>query len=326
MKINETILIALAATLALAGCQQRREKGQAQLGAPAVAAKKETDPKRAQVLARVGATTITVGKFSDEINQQNPYIRMRFASLEQRKRFLQSMIRFEVLSQEAAKRRMDREPEVIRRVKRAMINQMMVKARADLVKMSDITPQEVEAFYQQNAKVFKQPAKVRVSQIVVATEAEARKVLAEAGKKPGDTTLFARLVQVHSIDQATKVRGGDLDYFAADGASPAKAVIQAAFGIKKMYGLAGPIKVDQGYAVLIKTGLREPRDRPLQLERGRIRTKLFRKRQKKALDQFVKGLHAKAKVEVLEQNLAKVVVKPGPVKLPPRGMAPHGHR
>ena len=309
--------------LALGACPPQHNgkgAGKAQQPAAAPQGKVETDPIRMQAAAKVGDSVITVGKLEDEINQQNPFVRMRYSSLEQRKRFLMSLIRFEVMAQEAKKRNLDRDPEVIREVKRAMINRMMLKLRKELVKMKDITDKEIADFYQKNIARYRQPAQVRVSQIVTKTEAEAKKVLTAAGKKPKNPKHFAQLVAVHSTDQATRNRRGDLDYFPKATDKHPKAVVEAAFGIKEMFTLAGPVKLDQGYAVLMLTGAREARNRPLELEKGNIRTKLYNMKQKTTLKEYIKNLHKTAKVKILDENLSKVKIK-----LRPTAPPPHGH-
>ena len=63
---------------------------------------------RGKVVATVGSKNISVGDLTDAINEQNPYIRMRYTSLEQKKKFLQNMIQFEVLAQEAERQKLDR--------------------------------------------------------------------------------------------------------------------------------------------------------------------------------------------------------------------------
>ena len=316
-------IVMTLALLALAACPPRQQgkgpAGKQQQPVEAPKGKVETDPVRKLAVAQVGDSAITVGRLSDAINEQNPFVRMRYTSLEQRKRFLMSMIRFEVMAQEAKKRNMDRDPQVIREVKRAMINHMMLKLRKELVQMKDITDKEISDHYQKSIEQYQQPAQVRVSMILTRTEAEAKKVLALAKKKPQDPKHFAQLVSVHSVDQSTRNRHGALDYFNQKTDKHPRALVDAAFGIKKRFGLGGPVKLDTGYAVLMLTGAREARNRPLALEKGTIRSRLFAVKQKAALKEFVEKLHKTAKVKVIDENLSKVKLKLRPTKPPPHG-------
>src|SRR4029077_17975835 len=89
-------------------------------------------------LAKIDDVVITLGEFQERINRQSPYIRARYTSLEQKKEFLDSLVRFEVLAKEAFRRGLDKDPEVVRTMKQVMIQKLMrdefdVKITADTV-------------------------------------------------------------------------------------------------------------------------------------------------------------------------------------------------
>ena len=299
--------------LTLFGCQQGHKPagGTSTAKAPASQPGPKGRPERSEVVARVGNTTITVGQLEDAINEQDPFVRRRYTSLEQRKKLLKHLVQFEVLAAEARRRKLENDPEVVRRVKRAMINGMMAKMQRELVKLEDITDADIKARYQQEIALYRQPAMVRVSQIVLKERAQAERMMGLLKKKPKDTRYFAELVGLHSEDMASRSQQGDLDFFAKDDKKIPTEVRQAAFGIEQMWGLAGPVKVGDRYVVLMKTGEREPFDRTLDQERTSIRNKLYNERRRKALDDFVANLEAKAKVEVVDKNLSKVKLKKG---------------
>jgi parvulin-like peptidyl-prolyl isomerase len=323
--MKQTVVVTALFGLALTGCPANDQDPARDPSAPAQAApgRGKVDPDRAAVVARVGGEAITVGMLSDEINKQNTYVRMRYSSLEQRKKLLQQMIRFDVLVQEARRRGLERDPEVLRQVKRVMVNRLMTKLRSELVKMEDITDKEVQDYYNKNIELYRQPNMVRVSQIVTATRAEAEKVLALAKKKPGDTRHFAELVRLYSKDSATKTKQGDLDFFSEDTERVPRPIREAAFAIREMWDLSPVIKTDDGYVVLMKTGYRDKVVRPLELEKSRIRNRLFNQRRLKAMEDYVERLEQKAKVELHEQNLSRVKLKVTRSQPPPH--APHGH-
>ncbi len=292
-------------------------------GAPAEPTKK-SDPDRNLVLATLAGSKITVGQLEDEINRQNPYIRMRFSSVERKREFLKNMVRFEILAREARKKGLQNDPEVVKRVKRAMIDRMMEQLHGTLVKMQDITEAEIADYYAKNKQLYVQPAKVRASVCLVKTQAEAQKVLAEAKKKPGDAGHFGELVKQYTIDEESKARRGDLDFFAADEARVAKELRDAAFAIDALWSYGGPVKTEKGFAVVMKTGALEAVNRPLELERVRIRNRLYNEKRMKAMEKYVEDLQAKAKVQVNDANLAKVKIStdPGPADDPMGHMHP----
>ena len=116
MKTALSVLIGIALGYGLSiGCHKKDAESQA---APAKGAGPTAPPQSAAELsaplAKIDDVTITVGEFQERINRQSPYIRARYTSLEQKKEFLDSLIRFEVLAKEAYKRGLDKDPEVVR--------------------------------------------------------------------------------------------------------------------------------------------------------------------------------------------------------------------
>jgi peptidyl-prolyl cis-trans isomerase C len=279
-------------------------------------------PDRKLVVARVGESTITVGDVEDELNKLHPSVRARFMSPERRKEFVKNLVRFDVLAREARRRGLDKDPEVIKRVKRAMIDVMMVELRSSLVKMEDITDKDVETYYNEHINVFRQPPKVRASVIVVATRAEAAALMTKAKKKPGDVKAFGDLAVAHSIDPATKVKRGDLGFFSRDDEKVEKELREAAFKQEAMWSVSEPVKVARGWAILMKTGDVAEVNRPLQMERDRIKNRLFNERRLQAVERYVDELQSKAKVEIIDKNLSKVEVKDAPHA--PSSMSPRG--
>ena len=83
-----------------------------------------------------------------------------------------------------------------------------------------VTPQEVEARYRENLQTYSTPEQVRASHILFKTEnkdeaavrKQAEAVLALV-KKGGD---FAALAKQYSEDEASKDKGGDVDYFSRE--------------------------------------------------------------------------------------------------------------
>ena len=114
------------------------------------------------MLAKVDDVTITVGEFQERINQQSPYVRARYTSLERKKEFLDNLVRFEVLAKEAERRGLDKDPEVVRTMKQVMI-QKLLKDEFDKQRMEDISDAECKKYYDAHPEEFNKPEEVRVS-------------------------------------------------------------------------------------------------------------------------------------------------------------------
>jgi len=118
----------LCTLLAIASCQKREEPAHDRPGGPgktAPSAPPQSAEEMKAPLAKIDDVTITIGEFEERINRQSPYIRARYTSLEQKKEFLDSLIRFEILAKEGFRRGYDKDPEVVRTMKQVMITKLM---------------------------------------------------------------------------------------------------------------------------------------------------------------------------------------------------------
>jgi peptidyl-prolyl cis-trans isomerase C len=265
-----------------------------------------------EVLAKVDDVTITVGDFQDRINKQGPYVRARYTSLERKKEFLDNLVKFEVLAKEAQRRGLDKDEEVVRTMKQVMIQTLMKSEFENKVKLDDISDAEVKTYYDAHPEQYNQPEEVRVAHILVKDEKTAKKVMADARIKGQDNEAFRKLVAEYSMDMATKERGGDLRYFNQSSKELPPEIIAAAFKLNNLGDVAGPVKTAAGIHVIKLTGRRKAVTRSMEEVKPQIKNQLYREKRQTSMDQFVKDLRAKAKVEVHDDRLARVVIEGAP--------------
>jgi len=303
------LLGALIAAAALGcGCGRSESEAAPRPGAPA--GPPQTTAELSTPLARIDDVTITLGELQDRINRQSPYVRQRYTSLEQKKEFLDSLVRFEILAKEAARRGLDKDPEVVRTMKQVMIQKLMRQELDAKITPDSVPEADVRAYYDANQGEFAKPEEVRVSAIAVKNRAQAERVAAEARGEAGQTNKgFRDLVMRYSTDEDSKLRGGDLRYFDAAAKDPPAPVVKAAFALVNIGDVSGAIDAGNGsFYVLKQTGRRRAFTRSYDDAKAQIRTKLFRDRRMAAQKEFVDAARARAKVEVRDANLAKVRV------------------
>ena len=263
-------------------------------------------------LAKIDDVTITLGEFQERINRQSPYIRARYTSLEQKKEFLDSLVRFEVLAKEAYRRGLDKDPEVVRTMKQVMIQKLMrdeFDAKVTANDVADTVPEaDMKAYYDANLAEYVKPEEVRASAIILKNKAQAERVAIEARGDAGKTNKgFRDLVMKYSSDEDTKLRGGDLRYFDAANKDLPAAVVKAAFELVNTGDVSTAVDAGNGtFYVLKQTGRRKSMTKSFDDAKPAIRNKLFRESRLKAQKDFVEGLKASTKVEINEANLAKV--------------------
>jgi len=259
-------------------------------------------------LAKIDDVTITLGEFQERINRQSPYIRARYTSLEQKKEFLDSLVRFEVLAKEAYRRGLDKDPEVVRTMKQVMIQKLMRDEFDANVTADSVPDSEIKAFYDANLADYVRAAEVRVSAIIVKNKAQADRVALEARGDAGKTNKgFRDLVMKYSADEETKLRGGDLRYFDATTKDLPAAVVTAASELYTTGDVSPAVDAGNGtYYVLKQTGRRRQMTKTFDDAKSQIRNKLFRDKRLQKQKDFIDGLRAKTKVEVFEGALGKV--------------------
>jgi peptidyl-prolyl cis-trans isomerase C len=277
----------------------------------------------AEVLAKVDDVTITVGEFQERINQQSPYVRARYTSLERKKEFLDNLVRFEVLAKEADRRGLSKDPEVVRTMKQVMI-QKLLKDELDKQKMEDISDAECKKYFEAHPEDYNKAEEVRVSSILVKDSATAKKVLGDARIKGVDNQQFRNLVAEFSQDLATKDRGGDLRYFDAKTKDVPKEIVDAAFKLQNIGDVSETIRTSQGIVILKLTGRRKAVARNFDEVKQQIRNKIYRDKRQESMETFTKGLREKSNVKIDEAKLAKVQIEgigagqfPGPGVPPP---------
>ena len=300
---------ALAALVAFSGCSRsdpdRADDSKVAGGGLAP----QSNDDLSEPLARVDDAVITVRQLQDSINRQSPYVRARYASREQKRIFLDNMVRFEVLAREAERRGLDRDPEVVQTMKSAMITKLLKAELAAGVKPEDIPEAELRAFYDANRARFDKAEEVRVSAIVLAGQKQADEVARLARGPEGQSNKgFQALVTRHSVDEESKLRGGDLRHFGRDSTDVPKPVVEAAFGLARTGDVAGPIAVGNRFYVIKQTGRRDAVQRSFESAKREIQNELYKQRRDDAQKRLVEQLKARSKVEVFDDNLKKVRV------------------
>jgi peptidyl-prolyl cis-trans isomerase C len=259
-------------------------------------------------LARIDDVTITLGELQERINRQSPYIRARYTSLEQKKEFLDSLIRFEVLAKEAARRGLDRDPEVVRTMKQVMIQRLMRDELDAKITADTVSDAEMRAYYNANLADYVKPEEVRVSAIILKNRAQAERVAGEARGEAGKTNKgFRDLVARYSQDEDSKLRGGDLRYLDAATREVPAPVVKAAFALTNTGDVSAVVDAGNGtWYVLKQTGRRRAMTKSFDDAKPAIRNKLFRDKRVAAQKDFVDKLRTAARIEIDEANLAKV--------------------
>jgi parvulin-like peptidyl-prolyl isomerase len=250
----------------------------------------EADAKR--VVARVNQVEITYEDFQrrlEGLQQRGP------VQPEQFKDVVRGMVQEEILLQDAATEGLDQEAAVKAKLERAR-RQVLIEEllQRKVIAQAQVTDEEARKMYEDNKPLFSTET-MRVSHIMVKTEAEAEAILTEleAGKD------FAELAKAKSQDTGSAEKGGDLGELRRGQA--VQEFEEAAFRLKE--GELSPVvKTQYGYHIL-KGGAHATAVEPFDEVKGRIRQSLLQQKQQETFMAFMADLEKKAKTEIFEDRL-----------------------
>lgn len=223
------------------------------------------------------------------------------------------------LSAVAEEKKLAADPSVRSRIRDALRRALVESLREEIGKETIPEP-EIAAYYQAHIREFEQPLRIRLARILVAEEALARKIIAES---TGDQGLirWKQLARDHSLDSATKMRGGILGFVAQDGTTdvPQLAVDPALFAaaVKAKDGelLPEPVREGERFAAVWRRGTSPKVSRSLEDARPQILFALRDERLQKRVTEIV----ARARAEsVKDENPALLETYPvdAPATLP----------
>lgn len=259
--------------------------------------------RRARVAVQVGEQKLTVGELENRIASLPPYQAETYGAT--REAIVQAwvdqvVVRDLVLGEGARRNGLEKVPLTHERLLRARSDATLraLRQQAPARTAAEIPAADVAAWYEANKVRFDTPERVNVWRILCATADEARTVAA-AARADLSITKYQDLARDHSIDRATKYRGGNLGFLAPDGTSSEAGLkvdpvlVKAAATMKDGDLSAEPVAEGSGFAVLWRRTTVTATHRTLADVEPQIRATLFRERTEGAEKKLIDELRAK---------------------------------
>jgi parvulin-like peptidyl-prolyl isomerase len=182
----------------IAGCNERAldKAGRGEAGPPLPAGLRPE--QAAQVLARVGERTITLGDYAATLERMDQFDRLRYQSPERRKELLDEIIDAELLAQDARRKNLDQKPETQQAIRQILREAMLAEARKGVPAPADIPEEEVRSYYDAHRDEFREPERRRVAHIVVKDKETGARLLSTARNASG--AEWGELYRKHSLD------------------------------------------------------------------------------------------------------------------------------
>jgi peptidyl-prolyl cis-trans isomerase C len=276
--------------------------------------------KKGPVVAKGDGVVVTTDEFKAKLDEQSPFIRARYSTLDRKKEFLENLIRFELLAAEAKEQKLDKDPEVQATLKKIMVQKLVRKA-FDEKEAAQGSDSDAKKYYEDHQDEFVKPERLRVSHVFLKAErgsadrarksADAKKLYAKLkADEPRNPLAFANLARDASEDFGSKGGGGDLGYRTREEIERqwGKEVGDAAFGLKDMGQDSPIVESAQGFH-LLKLAARQPgHDRKFEEVKGQLLARIGRERRTKEFDEYVKRLREKASIKIDDAELEKIAV------------------
>lgn len=261
-------------------------------------AKKEE--RKGAYLAKVGNVEITQADFERELKGLPDFAQKMFEGSSGKEKFLDELIKKEMLYQEAVKRGLEKDTGYLKKVddfkKITLIGLLLEKEIEAKAKVSE---QEVKEYYEKHKEEFTPVSQIRVSHILVKTEKEARDILQKL-KKGGD---FSAIAKKSSIDTATAKNGGDLGFI-----SKGQMVqeFEAAAVKLKVGEISEPVQTKFGYHIIKVTDKKMGPAIEFNRVKDMVLQHLSAEKQRESFDSYMDTLRKSYKVEINKEELLKL--------------------
>ncbi|UCF43282.1 MAG: peptidyl-prolyl cis-trans isomerase [Planctomycetota bacterium] len=146
--------------------------------------------------------------WAEQLNEQKKEMLKRYRDPEVRGQFLQGWLAQEILYRQALEEGLGEEAEVkklLGDLARGVLSQRVMNRQ--LVAKINITETDVQTYYEANRDKYVEPAKARISHILVDDEARANELMGRI--KDGED--FNELAKEFSMDESTRENGGKID-------------------------------------------------------------------------------------------------------------------
>jgi len=205
---------------------------------------------------------------------------------ELRKAVRDDLINVEVLAQEAKKKGLDKDPEVIQQTELARESVLVNAFVQDYVKNHPISEDQLKQEYDK-LKVNLGNKEYKARHILVDTEDEAKAIIAQLGKKGN----FDKIAKEKSKDAGSAQHGGELDWAIPGNFVPPFA--NALLSLKKGQYTKKPVKSQFGWHIIKLDDVRDLKVPTFEELKPKIQQRL----QQQSIQEYIADLRSKAKIE-----------------------------
>jgi parvulin-like peptidyl-prolyl isomerase len=248
---------------------------------------------------------------------QPDFVRARFTTPQRKREFVESLVRNEVLVQEAKRQGIDKRAEVQAQIEKLLIQQLV----ADVSRSAAPTEQDARAYFDAHPEEFTRPERVRVAVVEFGQNAstpradrddvEKEAMRLRALPAPERARAFASLALKRSTHESSRAVEGDIgprtkeelsQQFSAD-------VAVAATELKELGEVSRPAEGPRGWILIRLIGRQPAEVRAFEDEKAHLLLRLTAESRGRKLEELVSQLTATAKPEINSEVVEKLRVE-----------------
>jgi peptidyl-prolyl cis-trans isomerase C len=258
-----------------------------------------------------GTVLVTVEDLEAEL-RQSPSSPLRQTSQSHAKEVLDRLIQFELLSREAEKAALEKDDEVQRQKKKAMVNRLVERKLNQDARAHASSETDLRVYYEAHLNEYVRPERFRVRMIEVDW-------LADGGVAPSEAlkTLVAR-----GVGDATPAEAGDARWMTSDELAQAYGPgVARAVSDLKVNQISDPVRGLRGWCIVRLSGRQEAINKSFERARPILQGRADSEKRAALADRYAEELDRRSSWQVDEAALAGV----DPMLLPsepPRPVAP----
>jgi len=222
-------------------------------------------------------------------------IEQRYLNPDNRQSFLNRLITRKLLLQEAKRRGLDERADFQERVRKFIEGELLKELENEIERTVAVSERELREYYDTHREKYLTPVMVRLQQIRVENEHEAKKLLEELTE--GED--FAQLAKVRSTDLFATA-GGDIGYYPEHSLVPE---VRRVVSKMRVGDVSGIIQRPGDYVIVKLADRRKSMLMAFEEVKEKIRAELLLEKKKKAHEDFVARLKAKSRIAINEEWL-----------------------
>ncbi len=254
------------------------------------------------VIAKVDKAPITQDDFVREIGRVPDWAQGQFAGTEGKQKFLDELIKRELIYQHALRMRLNKNKEYLdkmREFEKMTLVSMVLKKEVE--EKSFVDDSEAREFFDQNADKFTIGSQLKASHILVEKEETAK----EINERIKNGESFAKLAKELSLDKGSADKGGDLGYFSSGKMVPE---FEQALLRLKPGEVSEPVRTRFGFHIIKLTDIKKGKPADFEQSKDSIKRQLLAEKKKKLFDSYIEKLKGDFDVVTVEENLSTITL------------------